>query len=568
MLERKSRLKGLNGRIVLLVTVTCVAVVALCCGVSIYQYFRFFETSINEHSASLYANFDRLAKDEVETATSVLKGVYESQQKGEITADQAKKLGADLLRGLRYGQDGYFWADTTQGVNVVLLGKDTEGKSRIDAQDKKGNYYVKDFVGNGTKEGGGYTDYWFTKKDGTVPFPKRSYTLEFKPFGWVVGTGNYTDDIQTLIAKEQAALRQKLFSSIILMIILTVVGLGGALFVALKFSAGIMRQLGGEPEYIAGIARKIAEGDLTMTFEGASSDTGVLGAMKSMTARLNGILGEIKAASVNLASGSEQLSSTSEQISRDMTQQSSRASQIASAATEMSQTVVDIAHNTSSMAGSTEQTVEVAKEGETTVGLSVTEVKEIAETVNESAGAIRSLGDQSKQIGEIVSVINDIADQTNLLALNAAIEAARAGEQGRGFAVVADEVRKLAERTAKATSEIRAMISTIQAEVEGAVHSMDKVTKKVERGVVLSTKAGTTLTDVVGSITALQSMVVQIASATEELSSVSNAISDDVEGVASSAKDTSSGAEQIAQSSSELARLAVTLEGIVGQFKV
>jgi methyl-accepting chemotaxis protein len=134
---------------------------------------------------------DLLIRSEVETAISMFQAIVTKQQQGEMTLDQAKKLGADLLRELRYGTDGYFWADTTEGVNVVLYGrKDVEGKNRLEAKDPKGAFYVKEFLAKG-KAGGGYVEYLFSKKGQTVPQPKRSYVLLFKPFGWVVGTGYY-----------------------------------------------------------------------------------------------------------------------------------------------------------------------------------------------------------------------------------------------------------------------------------------------------------------------------------------------------------------------------------------
>lgn len=134
---------------------------------------------------------DRLIKSEVETAVSMLQAVFAKHQQGAMTLEKAKELGADLLRELRYGTDGYFWADTTEGVNVVLYGrKDVEGRNRLEDKDPKGTTYVKEFLAKG-KAGGGYVEYWFTKKGQTTPLPKRSYVLLFEPFGWVVGTGYY-----------------------------------------------------------------------------------------------------------------------------------------------------------------------------------------------------------------------------------------------------------------------------------------------------------------------------------------------------------------------------------------
>jgi methyl-accepting chemotaxis protein len=134
---------------------------------------------------------DLLIKSEVETAVSMLQAISKKQQEGEMTLEQAKQLGADLLRELRYGTEGYFWADTTEGVNVVLYGrKDVEGKNRLNDKDQQGTFYVKEFLARG-KAGGGYVEYWFPKKGQTTAQPKRSYVLLFEPFGWVVGTGYY-----------------------------------------------------------------------------------------------------------------------------------------------------------------------------------------------------------------------------------------------------------------------------------------------------------------------------------------------------------------------------------------
>lgn len=134
---------------------------------------------------------DLLIKSEVETAVSMLQAVYAKHRKGEMTLEKAKQLGADLLRELRYGNDGYFWADTKEGVNVVLYGrKDVEGRNRIKDQDPKGVYYVKEFLAK-AKAGGGYIDYQFSKKGQTTPLAKRSYVQPFEPFGWVIGTGYY-----------------------------------------------------------------------------------------------------------------------------------------------------------------------------------------------------------------------------------------------------------------------------------------------------------------------------------------------------------------------------------------
>jgi len=368
---------------------------------------------------------------------------------------------------------------------------------------------------------------------------------------------------------EEQRFRDNFINSIYWLLALTFVCVLIAVLVSGIVTKKLLKHLGGEPAVIAEIAGKIAEGDLTMHVERHGEEaTGAFAAMNRMTVKLKGIVTEVKSASESVASGSEELSASSEQITRNMNSQSGRAAQIATSSEELSQTVIDIAKNASNIAVSANETAAIAQKGAAVVNKSVEESKAIAVTVDHSSKVIQTLGERSKQIGDIVAVINDIADQTNLLALNAAIEAARAGEQGRGFAVVADEVRKLAERTAKATSEIGGMIGSIQSEVGNAVQAMDDTTKKVENGLKYSRDAGEQLNAIVSSVNTLQGMVQQIATATEEMSTTSEAISGDIQEIANGSRDISGGSDQIARSATELARLAGSLKVIVQQFKV
>ncbi|OPY60889.1 MAG: Methyl-accepting chemotaxis protein McpS [Syntrophorhabdaceae bacterium PtaU1.Bin034] len=291
-------------------------------------------------------------------------------------------------------------------------------------------------------------------------------------------------------------------------------------------------------------------------------------ALKAMVEKWREIVGSIKQASDDVASASVELSASAEHMQRGSGEQAERAHQVATASEEMSQTVLDISKNASSIATTATNAAKTAKDGGRIVEEAVKEVREIAETVGESEGHITSLAELSQRIGEIIGIINDIADQTNLLALNAAIEAARAGEHGRGFAVVADEVRKLAERTTGATSEVSGIIREIQSKVTSAVSSIERVSTKVDRGVDLSQKAGNELTTIVSNVEDLHIMVQQIATAIEEMSVTSDQISKDIESISGISSETSMASQEVTKASQELARLGTDLQGISKLFEL
>jgi methyl-accepting chemotaxis protein len=241
---------------------------------------------------------------------------------------------------------------------------------------------------------------------------------------------------------------------------------------------------------------------------------------------------------------------------------------VATAMTEMSSTVVQISENSSKAAEAARKASETAREGGKIVDQTLAKMREIANSVGDTARKVEALGKSSDQIGQIIGVIDDIADQTNLLALNAAIEAARAGEQGRGFAVVADEVRKLAERTSKATKEIATMIQSIQDETKTAVLAMESGTKQVEVGVKTTTQAGASLQQIIQSAEQLGDMVTHIATAATEQSSATEEVNANIDQIAKITAETSEGAQQSAKACQQLSTLALDLQSVVGQFKV
>ena len=280
------------------------------------------------------------------------------------------------------------------------------------------------------------------------------------------------------------------------------------------------------------------------------------------------VLNQVKEAVQATASAANQISSSTEEMAAGAQEQSSQTTEIAGAVEEMTKTIFETTKNSGLASDASKNAGKVAKDGGHVVEETIEGMNRIAEVVKKSAETVQALGKSSDQIGEIVQVIDDIADQTNLLALNAAIEAARAGEQGRGFAVVADEVRKLAERTTKATKEIAAMIKQIQKDTTGAVDSMQQGTEEVEVGKKLAEKAGSSLKEIIVGAENVADIVNQVAAASEQQSSAAEQISKNIESISSVTQQSASGIQQIAHASEDLNRLTLNLQELVSQFKI
>ncbi|QQS36949.1 MAG: Cache 3/Cache 2 fusion domain-containing protein [Ignavibacteriales bacterium] len=282
---------------------------------------------------------------------------------------------------------------------------------------------------------------------------------------------------------------------------------------------------------------------------------------------LNSTLSEVNNAVQATASASTQISSSTEEMAAGAQEQSAQAGEVASAVEQMTKTILETTKNASSASEASKNAGLIAKEGGSVVNQTIQGINRIAEVVKQSADTVQQLGKSSDQIGEIIQVIDDIADQTNLLALNAAIEAARAGEQGRGFAVVADEVRKLAERTTKATKEIALMIKQIQKDTSGAVESMNQGTLEVEKGKELANKAGDSLKQIITGAESVVDIVSQVAAASEEQSSAAEQISKNIESISAVTQESAQGVQQIARAAEDLNRLTNNLEELVARFK-
>jgi len=336
------------------------------------------------------------------------------------------------------------------------------------------------------------------------------------------------------------------------------------------FGVAVAKRISAPLKHLVVKAGCVAAGDMTVRIDHETDDeVGELSdAFNSMLTSLKEIIGTIVDLSAQVAAAAEQLRSEALQMVSDSDQVVTQTNTIATASEEMSATSGDIARNCELAADNSRAANEAALSGSVIIKAAVDGMNRIAECVRQSAATVELLGERSNQIGTIIGTIEDIADQTNLLALNAAIEAARAGEQGRGFAVVADEVRALAERTTKATREIGDMIMTIQLETKNAVLTMEEGVAEVGRGTADAARSGEALRNILGKIEGVTSQVNQIATAAEHQTATTGQISQNLLQVNSAVNDTTRGARETAQAASRLAGAAAELKSLVKRFKI
>ena len=495
----------------------------------------------------------------VESAHSVVNHYYQREQSGQLTTDQAQSQAKQALASMRYDEGNYFWIQSSDPTMIMHpLKPALNGQDLSQTSDAAGKLFFNEISKAATTHGEGEVSYLWPLPGQDEPVKKLSYVKAFQPWGWIVGSGVYVLDIQ-------AAFMSAMISTLTIgLAILALVGtlnflLGRSITVPLTQTTQAMKNLAS------------GEGDLRQRLCVNASHNDELSIMcasfNHFVGRIESIICEVTDAVGRLSSATGSLRGISDANSESMSRQQMETQSIATAVTQMAGTANDIARNAESAALSANQANEEANNGRTVVDQSISSVNGLANEVQQASKAINTLNSDSQSISSVLSVIQAIAEQTNLLALNAAIEAARAGEQGRGFAVVADEVRTLAARTQTSTEEIRTMIESLQKGSIEAVTVMSGGEQVTETTVDKSREAGTALNNIVQAVSKITEKNVQIASAAEEQSHVAQEIDKGVNRVAELLQESNTEIVKSVELTKDLETLSASLSSLVGQFK-
>ena len=490
---------------------------------------------------------------------------------GIIAYQKSLPSGGDIdaaLRDIRFGIAGYFYIYDTKGISIFHAVKpEMQGKNFIDLKDTKGNKLIVGLL-NAAQKGDGIYSFYFQKPGSSEQIEKIGYATMIPNSNWMIGTGAYVDDIEKVIAnysnKAEKALSEKVMFTFMISIALIIVTAIIIYIAAVKMVRPIQRMA----DNLNDIAK--GEGDLTRRLEiNGNDEIAQLGrSFNLFVDKLKNIITDISEATIGINQAGRDMDQQSRGIATQLKDHNNETEQVVSAVTEMSSTANEVASNTNQVAEATRAVSEDVNHAQSCVETSLTEVSALVEEINGAASSMNALTEQSQEINKVLSVIGAIADQTNLLALNAAIEAARAGEHGRGFAVVADEVRSLASRTQKSTLEINEMLGELHRLVELSAKAMSLSQERSVRSVDSSRAISDSLHSVTSGITSINDMSTQIATAATEQSSVTEEITRNVyqiQSIVNSLTEGSSEAEKIAR--------GVLIEGnklnqLVGQFKI
>ncbi len=555
-----------------LIMLTAVAAVSMCVmGImNMNSMEKSYQQSISSMRQVLYDDYDAQIKGQVENVMTLLEKIYAECQNGIYTEKEAKKLAADMVRELRYGESGYFWIDTYEGDNVVLLGQETEGTNRLETKDSHGYQMIKDILKNGQQQGGGFTEYYFTKENSTEVYPKRAYSKSFEPWEWVVGTGNYVDELESLAVENNTPVKNifqkakilsvtSIIAAVLLLIIialLIVTDVTKSLHTATQqmncmaegdYAKDFMKKLLGRHDDFGHLARciedmKSAMVKLISQVQKESETISVAaGTVNECVAKLNDDIASVSAATQQLSAGMQETAATT-------TMADEAAGVIHTAVQHIAHRSQDGAQGAAEIKGRAEQTNKKIKSAQEKAAQLKKEIQQDLETALENAKVI-------DQIYELSGVIMNVVSQTNLLSLNASIEAARAGEAGKGFAVVAGEIGDLAEQSRQTVIKIQEVTQEVTEAVENLSANARKLLDFVVKDVTADYEGFLAIGEQYDKDGALVDELMR------EFSSIAQELFNNMEGIKNSMSDISRAAEEGAEETTEIAQRASVIAG-------
>ncbi len=520
-------------------------------------------------------NIDARRHQMMEAKTSELKlfmdlaksSISDLLKSKDINTPEVQAQIKDRLSQLKYGENGYVFGFTGDGTTIVHVKKALIGKNLFDLKDTNGVTLIKDLIEAG-QAGGGEVTYQWPKPNTEATFPKLSYAIWIPELKWMLGTGFYIDDIDETVAALEASQAQQVTSTIITAIVISSV-IAAILF---ALSMGLVNTI---VKPIHSITRRLndiasSDGDLTQRLDVASNDEigDLANGFNSFVEKVHNLVLKTSETAESVHTSATKSQSLSSKITESVGNQRHQTDMVATAMNELSASSQEVSSNASEAANSANAANNSCNSAKEVVAEGISSVQSLVDEVEKASNVINNLQGDVGEIVTVLDVIRGIAEQTNLLALNAAIEAARAGEQGRGFAVVADEVRTLASRTQDSTQEIQGMIERLQKGSEEAVSVMLSSKTVGEQTVEHSTSAGTSLDEIAQAVSAINNMNAQIANAAKEQSQVGESINENLMQMLSESDLTSEATADSHNTACELATQAQGLNKLIHQFKV
>jgi methyl-accepting chemotaxis protein len=503
---------------------------------------------------SLFDERRNLLRTQVETAIGHLQGLEAQVTAGQLSEDAAKAIAVAQLSKTRYNGKEYFFANSPDGKTVAHANEKLIGKDLSETKDPNGVYFIKELMQVARQSGGGFVAYHWKRGEAELASPKLNYAA-VGPFGWMVGTGAFVDDIDAAVRSYAIKL-------------IGIVGIVALILTAVAYTLGrgILASIGGEPGDAVELAASVAAGDLTRTI--AAKPGSLLASLAIMQQQLREVFGKVISSAEEIARRSESVLAASREIGDAAHRQAESTAASAADIEELTVSISEVSQIAKLTEASSAKVTEISEKGAGLVNSAAAEISAVRATVTASTAQIRLLQERSQEVGGIADVIRKIADQTNLLALNAAIEAARAGEHGRGFAVVADEVRKLAERTSAATTEISRMVDAIQSETRQAVAGMEQTGPQVDSSMVMAQQASALLVEIHSQTVDSLARAREVANATAQQVTTASDIARLVEHMSGMAEEANAAMHTNADAAFELDRIATSLREQVSRFRV